>query len=243
MASNLAKRTIAITLVAAFTIMAISPALVAAQPALPNDWKVGPYIDKIVFDVITQDDQQVLALQNDEVDIIDSFISPDFVPVIEASENVDTLSSLRNGYGLVEINCAKYPFNITNFRRAAAFSLDKQAIQQDIFEGLSQAQDSVVPFTNPFTVEGQLPYTYYEANPILGNKLIDIEGFVDVDDDGWREAPNGDPIDVLVEAASSSNVAQEVGTMMAEALHDIGIQARMEPTDFYEYLNRIYFHG
>jgi ABC-type transport system substrate-binding protein len=223
--------------------MAISPIFVPAQPAVPSDWKVGPWIDKIVFDVITQDDQQVLALQNDEVDIIDSFISPDFVPVIESSENVDTLSSLRNGYGLVEINTAKYPFNITNFRRAAAFSLDKQAIQQDIFEGLSQAHDSVVPFTNPFTVEGQLPYTYYEANPAEGNRLLDLEGFVDIDDDGWREAPNGDPIDVLVEAASSSNVAQEVGTFMAEALHDIGIQARMEPTDFYEYLNRIYFHG
>ncbi|MHA2136048.1 MAG: ABC transporter substrate-binding protein, partial [Candidatus Thorarchaeota archaeon] len=220
-----------------------SPIFVPAQPAVPSDWKVGPWIDKIVFDVITQDDQQVLALQNDEVDIIDSFISPDFVPVIESSENVDTLSSLRNGYGLVEINTAKYPFNITNFRRAAAFSLDKQAIQQDIFEGLSQAHDSVVPFTNPFTVEGQLPYTYYEANPAEGNRLLDLEGFVDIDDDGWREAPNGDPIDVLVEAASSSNVAQEVGTFMAEALHDIGIQARMEPTDFYEYLNRIYFHG
>jgi ABC-type transport system substrate-binding protein len=231
------------TLVAAFTLMAISPIFVAAQPALPADWKVGPYIDKIVFDVILQDTQQVLALQNDEVDIIDSFIAPDLVPVIAASENIDTLSTLRNGYGLLEINCAKYPFNITDFRRAAAFSLDKQGIQQDIFEGLSQAQDSVVPVTNPFSIEGQLPYTYYERNVAEGNRLLDLAGFDDIDSDGWREAPNGDALDVLVEAASSSSVAQEVGSFMAEALIDIGVNARMEPTDFYEYLNRIYFHG
>jgi ABC-type transport system substrate-binding protein len=243
MISNRARRGLALTLVAAFMMMAVSPIFVAAQPPLPDDWKVGPYIDKIVFDVITQADQQVLALQNDEVDIIDSFIEPDFVPVIEATENVATLSTLRNGYGLVDINTAKYPLNITNFRRAVAFSLDKQGIQQDIFEGLSQAQDSVVPFTNPFTVEGQLEYTYYERNVEEGIRLLDLEGFVDVDDDGWREAPNGEAFEVVVEAASSSNVAQEVGTFVAEAMTDMGVNSHMEITDFYEYLNRLYFHG
>ncbi|UCE10168.1 MAG: hypothetical protein JSW61_14550 [Candidatus Thorarchaeota archaeon] len=242
MTTTRAKRTIAITLVLAFSLMAISPIFAAAQPPPASDWKVGPYIDKIVFDVIQQDDQRILALQNNEIDIIDSFIEPDFVPVVEATENVATASNIRNGYGLVDINTAKYPMNITNFRRAVAFALDKQAIQQDIFEGLSNAHDSLVPATNPFSIEGQLPYTYYERNVDEGNRLLDLEGFVDVDLDGWREAPNGEPFDILVEASTTSNVAQEVGTFVASALTDIGVNARMEPTDFYEYLNRLYFH-
>jgi ABC-type transport system substrate-binding protein len=170
-------------------------------------------------------------------------VDPSFLPALEASENIEVANVLRNGYGYVTINCAKYPFNVTAFRRALAFALDKEAISDDVWDGLSQPQDSCVPVVNPYTIEGQLPYTYYEANVALGNSMLDAAGFADHDSDGVREAPDGSEFDVLVECASSSNIAIEVGALVAEALVDLGIDATSEPTDFYEYLNRLYFHG
>ncbi|MHA2423245.1 MAG: ABC transporter substrate-binding protein [Candidatus Thorarchaeota archaeon] len=236
------KRMIAFSLVAAFLIMAVSPAFAQAQTALGHA-KTGPFVDKIVFDVITQEDQQVIALQDNEIDIIDQQLDPTYLDTLVEAENIEVANILRNGYGYVTINCAKYPFNITAFRRALAFATDKEAISDDVWDGLSQPLDSMVPATNPFSIEGSLPYTYYESNVALGNALLDQAGFLDVDSDGIREAPDGSEFDVLVECAQSSNIAIEVGVVIADALTALDIDAVSVPTDFYEYLNRLYFHG
>ncbi len=243
MASSRAKRALALSLVAAFMLMAVSPIFISAQTTVPGTLKNGPYIDKLVFNVITQDDQQVLALQDNEIDLIGDMVDPSFLETLTQSEDIDVANVLRNGYGYITINTAKYPFNITAFRRALAFALDKEAISDDVWDGLSVPQDSVVPQVNPFSIEGQLPYTYYESNVILGKQLLADAGFADGDGDGWLEAPNGDPFDVLVECAQSSNIAIEVGQKVAEALNALGVDAKSVPTDFYEYLNRLYFHG
>ena len=243
MASSRAKRILAGTLIAAFVLMAISPMLVSAQTELPGGFKNGPFVDKIVYNVIEGDDQQVLALQNDEIDLIGDMVDPQFLDALTEAEDIDVANVLRNGYGYIVINNRDYPFNITAFRRALAFAVDKEAISDDVWDGLSEPQDSCVPQVNPFSIEGQLPYTYYEANVELGNQMLDDAGFEIDGDTGFRTAPNGDAFDVVVECAQSSPIAIEVGQVFAEALQDLHIDAVSVPTDFYEYLNRLYFHG
>ena len=241
MASTRAKRTIAITLVAAFALMAISPIFAQAQ-TVPGFAKTGPYIDKLRFDVITQDDLQVLALQNDEIDLIDGFLDPTFIPALEDAENIELTNVLRNGYGFVTINCERYPLNITAVRRAIAFALDKNAISADIFEGFSGSQDSPVPKQNGWSIEGQLPYTYYEKDVETGIALLEDAGFYYAEGEEFLTGPNGAFEPILVECASSSPIAIEVGAFIAAALLDLGIEATSEPTDFYEYLGRLNNH-
>ncbi|MFW9846415.1 MAG: ABC transporter substrate-binding protein [Candidatus Thorarchaeota archaeon] len=238
-----AKIIAAIT-VTAFLFMAASPLLATAQIVpYPDTLQNGPYVDQIVFNVLDNEDQRVLALINDEIDLIDEQVDPTYLPQLEAADDVALEGILRNGYGHLTINCDKYPLNLTAFRRALAFALDKEAISDDIWDGESQPLDSCVPWPNPYTIEGQLPYTYYAAQPEIGNQLLDDAGFLDIDADGFREAPDGSDFDILVEASQDSNIALEVGTLTAEALADLHIDARMEPTDFYEYLARVNLHG
>jgi peptide/nickel transport system substrate-binding protein len=203
----------------------------------------GPYLERVAYLVITQDDQQVLALQDGEIDVIGDMIDPSYVDALTEAENIDIAHVLRNGYGKMVINCAKYPLNITAFRRALAFAVDKEAISNEVWDGLAVPLDSLIPMVNPFSIEGQLGYNYYEENVALGNVLLDEAGFLDVDSDGYREAPDGSDFDILIECAQSSNIAIENGEYFAEALTALGIDAVSEPTDFYEYLNRLYFHG
>ncbi|MFW9908006.1 MAG: ABC transporter substrate-binding protein [Candidatus Thorarchaeota archaeon] len=242
MLSNNMKRFLAIALVTAFLFMAVSPALVSAQ-TIPGHYKSGPYLDKIVFDVITQEDQRVIALQDGDIDLIDDQLDPAFLEALVEAENIEVFHKPRMGYGYVEINCAKYPLNITALRRAIAFALDKQAISDDVWDGLSQPLDSCIPSGSIFSIEGQLPYTYYEANVAFGNQLLDEANFLDIDEDGFREAPDGSDFDILVECASTSNIAIECGEILAEALVALDIDGDSQPTDFYDYLNRLYFHG
>ena len=231
------RKFLSLVLIAEILILALLPASVRSLPLPALGVKNGPFVDKLQFKVITGDDQQVLALQNDEIDLIDQSIHPSFILQLNSSENVNIVSHPRNGYGYIVINCAKYPFNITAFRRAAAFALDKYAISEDIWEGFAQPQDSCVPSMNPFSIEGQLSYSYYDANIELGNQLLDDAGFLDVNADGFRDAPDGSNFDVRVEVVQSSNIGLEVGEKMIEGLRALNISAISEPSDFPYYRN------
>ncbi len=216
----------------------LAPSTAAQTPA-----SSGPYVDKLLYKVIEGGEQQVLALQDDEIDIVGDMVDPFFLPTLEAAENIRVARTPRNGYGYITIKCDKYPFNITAFRRAVSFATDKHRICEEIWLGMADPLDSCVPKINPFSVEGHLPYTYYDGNIELGNQLLDRAGFHDWDNDGFRDAPNGDAFDVIIEVAQTSSTGIGVGNIVAEALQDLHIDATCVPTDFYDILQRLHYHG
>ncbi|MFW9908178.1 MAG: ABC transporter substrate-binding protein [Candidatus Thorarchaeota archaeon] len=236
MSSGLAKRFVLLSIV---LWMFASPVFVNSQTEYSFTLN-GPHIEKIAFIVMNDG---VIGLLDDEVDMGSEMVDPAYVDTLSQAENIEIESSLRNGYGVLVINCAKYPFNITAFRRAVAFALDKEAISDDVWDGMSQPQDSIIPAVNPWTVEGQLSYTYYESNIEVGNQLLDAANFLDIDDDGFREAPDGSDFQVRIECAHLSQIATEVGEITEDALLALALDANSRPTDFYEYLNRLYYHG
>ena len=221
--------------------MSVLPVPIQAQ-SMSSDLKSGPYVDKLLYKTIINGEDQVQALIDGELDVLGDLDISAANTLAEAS-NIEISSTLRNGYGYISINCDKYPFNFTAFRRALAFALDKEAISEVDLEGYAQPLDSCVPSINPFSVEGQLEYSYYEVNIELANQLLDQAGFVIDNETGFRLAPNGEAFDVLVECAQSSSNSIVIGERVAQALVALNIDGISVPTDFYEYLNRIYFHG
>ncbi|MFW9976914.1 MAG: ABC transporter substrate-binding protein [Candidatus Thorarchaeota archaeon] len=194
---------------------------------------VGPFVNKIDYQIISQDDQQVLALEDDEIDMIGDFIDPAFLGTFES--DIRVANTLRNGYGYFTINCAKYPLNITAFRRAFAFALDKERISDEVWDGLSTPLDSFVPVINPFSIEGQLSYDYYSANPDFANQLLDEAGFLDIDDDEYREAPDGSDFGIIIKDSVPTNIAIDTCNIAKEALESLHVDVTYAPTDFWEY--------
>jgi ABC-type transport system substrate-binding protein len=222
-------------------LVGVIPLSVFANSNTTNSIKNGLFIDKIMFHHLNGE-EAIQALLDDEIQLIGDMIDPTLMPELEQSEGIEISETLRNGYGYITINCRKYPFNITAFRRALAFAIDKEAICEDVWNGKAEPLDSLVPKINPFSIEEDLTYHYYSANVTKGNELLDAAGFNDIDEDEYREAPNGDSFDVIVEVAESSDIALGVGSIVEEALQSLGINGTSKPTDFYEYLNKLYFH-
>ncbi len=230
------KTKLALIILLSITISFCSPVLSNAQ--LSDDYlKNGAYVEKIVYNVIQGDDQQILALQNNEIDLIGDMIDPTCLPTLQACEGIEVANTLRNGYGYLSINTAKNPLNYTAFRRALAFALDKQAISDDAWDGLSEPQDSCIPQINPFSCEGLLGYDYYEADVEFGNQLLDDAGFVIDNVTGFRLDPHGNPFSILIEVSQTSHIALEVGDKTEEALLALYVDAEAVATDFYEYFN------
>jgi ABC-type transport system substrate-binding protein len=194
---------------------------------IQNDIRHGPFISKAVYKVIVGDDQTALALQAGVVDIGSIGYLP--VSTIYADPDIDVLESPRNGYSCITINCDKYPLNNSVFRRAFAFAFDKSKAVDYVYLGHGFPHDSIVPSISRWCAEDLLEYHYYEADIERGNALLDELGFTLNTTTGFREAPNGEPFNVIVYYSPSSPLkAGKIAQLACEALDALYV-------DYYTY--------
>ncbi|NHI84116.1 MAG: hypothetical protein EAX81_07420 [Candidatus Thorarchaeota archaeon] len=202
----------------------------------------GPYVDKVVYKMSVADtpgDQEILMLLNNEIDF--TGIDPSLVEELCGIEHIEVVGQPRCGYGYLSMNCAKYPFNITSFRRAIAFAIDKRKIASYLWQGFGEPLDSCIPSMNPFSIEGQQPYTYYDPRPDIAVALLETSGF-DIDiETGFRTAPNGQPFSVKIECGMGDQ-AVCAAEHVAEVLRDLSIDAYAQPTDFVSLQGRLIYH-
>ncbi|MHA2115758.1 MAG: ABC transporter substrate-binding protein [Candidatus Thorarchaeota archaeon] len=210
-----------------------------------DDTISGPYVNKVLYKIITGENNQVQALLNNEIDILDGPIGVGYLPTLDADPNISLSSTLRNGYGHITINCRDAPLNWTALRRAFALAYNKTKVQSDIFQNYSRLQDSLVPYTNDlFCVEDELPHNYYTSEIALGNALLDSAGFLVDGGTGFREDPNGNPIHIVIAySASSPTIAGGCAQIGVDALNALSISASTNAADFNTYIANMYNHG
>jgi len=222
--------------------MMFSPVIPVDAQEGHNNINTGPYVDTVVLKVIKDQNQQVLALLSGEVDIIGEWIAPDYIPLLEENPDISTFSTLRNGYGHITINCGKYPLNISGLRKAFAYAFDKTRVRIDVLDGLSQEQDSVVPYVSDWCIEDDLPYHYYSAQPEIGNQILNDLGFDLHPVTGFRTAPDGSTFHVDIEYYALSDVAASTAQVGVDALRSLHISADTRPVGM-EVLTRLDNHG
>ena len=204
---------------------------------VPTDLNNGPYVDRVVYKVISYQDQRILALQADEIEIDTDFFDPVYLPQLDLDPDLDIYTALRNGYGELSINCRDYPLNISALRRAFAFAFDKTRVTTEIFDGFSQEQDSVVPYPNSWCIEDDFSYHYYTNESIIGNALLDAADFEIDGGTGFRLTPSGEAFDIeITYAASSSEIAGGIAQIAVDALTALHIDAAAVAMDYNTYL-------
>ncbi|MFX0056091.1 MAG: ABC transporter substrate-binding protein [Promethearchaeota archaeon] len=208
-----------------------------------DDVASGPYVDKLVYRTISSESSRVQALLDNEIDILDGPIDFSYISTLNSSPEVELSSILRNGYGVYTINCAKYPLSISSLRRAFALALDKERISTEVLGGKSVLHDSLVPLVNPFCAENSLPGDYYSNYTNEANQLLDAAGFLDINADGFREAPDGTTFQITIEYGVTQPRADSIAVLAADALSAISINVDISPGDSYEILYRLYSHG
>ncbi|MBE0525508.1 MAG: hypothetical protein IH631_01100, partial [Candidatus Thorarchaeota archaeon] len=248
MITNRNKRLVAFTLAAAFLFMAVSPALSIAVD-VPNDINVGPYVDKIVYKVIANQDQRILALQAGEIEMDNSFFDPIYLDPLVADPDISIFEALRNGYGHITINCrdgGNGALADATVRRAFAYAFDKYAVTSGIMNGFSQEHDSLVPYPNGWCIEDEMEYHYYADETATGIAMLDAAGYeMSAGDPSYRTMPGThDPIYIGIEYSSSSQeIAGGTAQIGVDALRRLGFNADTIPADFNEYISRLDSHG
>jgi len=233
------KHISAVTLVGLLVVLFISQTPVSAVDPPPSNLNVGPYVDKVVYKVIANHDQRVLALQAGEIEMDNSFFDPSYLPILSDDPDIDIYSALRNGYGHITINTRDYPLNISGLRRAFAFAFDKERVTDEIMDGFSQEHDSLVPAPNGWCVEDEFEWHYYTDQSDIGNQILDNLGFEINATSGFRHAPNGEPFDIAIGyTASSPEISGGTAQIGVDALHALHIDAGKEAVDYQDGIDR-----
>ena len=145
-------------------------------------------------------------------------------------ENPDTMEPY------VEANKLKW-FRNTQFRRAVAHIVDKEAIIRDVHHGLGYPQwSSISPSAGDFHNPEVRRYEYDIAE---ANRILDSLGWVDTDGDGIREDDAGNTIAFSLVTNTQNSVRGRVGMIIQQGLEEIGIKADFRLVEFGELVSQL----
>jgi len=238
---TLVHREAIIVICVLLTVFLLSPTNVQGLESSYSNLSTGPYVDEVIFRVIVNQDQRILALQAGEIEMDTSFFDPVYIPIINADPAISVHQGIRNGYGHLTINCDKYPLNISGLRRAFAYAFDKTKATEVVLDGFGIEHDSLVPLPNGWCVEDEFDWHYYTNQSDIGNQILDDLNFTIDSGTGFRLAPNGSPFEVIIEYAAPG--AYEVPSIAVEAFDSLHIEADEQSSDFNEYIARLDNHG
>jgi peptide/nickel transport system substrate-binding protein len=240
---NIGKRFGVATFIVFLMLLASFPTLTVDAFDIQSDLNTGPYVERVVFKEFLNRDQRMLALFSGEIEFQNEWILPQLLTTLIEDPDISVTTGLRNGYGHITINCDKYPLNISGLRRAFAYAFDKTYVRAEIFEGLAQEHDSVVPFVNDWCIEDQLPHHYYLAQPEVGNQILDELNFSIDSVSGFRKAPDGSFFKVIIEYGSTSElVGGNTARAGVDALLSLNINAESRFVPIHDLLSRIVNH-
>ena len=121
-------------------------------------------------------------------------------------------------------------FRNTQFRRAVAHVIDKDAILADVYHGRGFPQgSSISPAAGDFYNPDVRRYDYDVA---YANAILDCLGWADADGDGIREDRAGNPIRFTMVTNEGNTVRQAAGRVIHQGLQAIGIGVDYEIIPF-----------
>ncbi|WP_431687358.1 ABC transporter substrate-binding protein [Hahella sp. NBU794] len=199
-------------------------------------WDAGkPYIDCLKFPQYSGNDQTMLAARAGKIDWLgDGMSDPEKTYVNGDKHNKYWFPAGANAN--LHLNTRKAPFNSLPFRQAFSMALNRRFILDVATFGLTTETQFPIGtgelYKDWYDAQALQPYRYLmEYNPKRAKALLDESGFVDRDGDGWRDNPDGSPIEFKL--AVPSGWSDWVNTMMtvSENLRDIGVNAHLSTQD------------
>ncbi len=234
-------RDVAVLLLLVLLVQTAAPSVRAQTSEPSSDLNTGPYIDSVIYEETRYRSDELLS---GEIDIIGSLFYSIAYELVELASDPDISFAAipRNGYRSIQINCAKYPLNISGFRRAFAFAYNKTLVAEDVWNSLFGPHDSLVPMASSWCAEDQLPWDYYDAQPELGNSILDSLGFSINPETGYRLTPNGTEFEVCIETAYYGVEPSLALTTAVESLESLHVKAYLKVVDIVVRLEEIADH-
>jgi peptide/nickel transport system substrate-binding protein len=205
--------------------------------ANPDYWGGAPKIDEFVFRIFQNEDAMIEALKQGEIDFADG-ISPNLFDSITDEPNITTNAGNPVTFAQMSFNqctnevayCKETGFDhhpaTTDpaFRTAVEYAIDRDALVDRVLLGYAEPGYTVIP-SPKWHAAPESPITY---DPEEANRILDEAGYADTDNDGVRETPDGEPMEMRFVVRTEAPETIDAGEFIVEWLRDIGVSLKTE---------------
>ncbi|HEX9645176.1 MAG TPA: ABC transporter substrate-binding protein [Acidimicrobiia bacterium] len=209
----------------------------AANPNFYGWEGAEPPIDQVIFQLFENPDAMVAALQQSQLDAIHGFPAGS-AAALEADPNIEVVAGQQGGFEEIAINGGKaegqpHPALLDlEVRRAISFGIDKAAVIEDLWFDLASPLEVMSPSADPVWLPEIPAENQFTYDPARANQILDEAGYLDTDDDGVREMPDGtNPIVLRHAVNTDGDLAGPVGELFAGWMAEIGIGVTLESYD------------
>lgn len=206
-----------------------------------------PMIDRVEVSIVSENQPRWLGFVNEEFDLLERLpaeFSSLAVPNGELAPNLARRGVTMDRAPLVDTGftyfamehplVGGYTPDRVALRRAIALAFDVEEQIDRIFHGQAIPSQSIVP---PL-VDGYDPTLRTEMsehNAARAQALLDLYGYVDRNGDGWRETPDGGPLQ-LVYATQPDQQSRQMEELWTKHMKAVGIRVRSQVAQWPENL-------
>lgn len=189
-----------------------------------NYFKAGlPYLDRLIFKIIPDDNTQLLALEQGEIDYLSRVPGPEIQRLRGLGEFTLVGSSTGPGGGncimTLTFNLERDPFQHLSVRQAIAHAIDRQQILEQVIFGEGRVArapiSSGIPWAHAAGVLNE-----YDYNPATAAELLDGAGYA--------PGPDGTRFTIDIVHFPTFNKYSEV---MKQNLAEVGIALNVRALD------------
>jgi peptide/nickel transport system substrate-binding protein len=122
-------------------------------------WQKGkPYLDKVIYKVVADDNARVLQLEAGAADALDA-VPPDQINSLK-QKGMSVTQVNGSAVIWVTLNEAKKPLNEANVRLALSWAMDRESIAKSVYSGLATPAKSIMPSSTLYYDPNQQPAGY-----------------------------------------------------------------------------------
>ena len=188
-------------------------------------WNGRPYIDKLIFKVITNNSVRAAELKAGSIHVMD-FPNPAEVGDLESHKNIKLVKQEGLNVGYLAFNQEKKLFQDKRVRQAISYAINTEGIVKAVYEGLGKVATNPIPPTMWSYNKKLKGYAY---NPEKAKKLLAEAGY-----------PNGFETNIwaMPVARPYNPNGRKVAEAMQADLAKVGIKVTIVSYDWGTYLKK-----
>jgi peptide/nickel transport system substrate-binding protein len=200
-------------------------------------WQGAPQIDEFVFRVFQNEEAMVQALKQGEIDFADDMSASAFD---SAADDPNITANVGNPIYFIQMSfnqctnevsyCRETGFNHhpattdPDFRLAVEYAIDREVLVDRV--KLGYGTPGVTVIVQPKWHND--PPEVITYNPDEANRILDEAGYLDTDNDGIRETPDGEPLELRFIVRTENPESITAGEFIVEWLRDVGVSLETE---------------
>jgi peptide/nickel transport system substrate-binding protein len=198
-----------------------------------------PKVARVEIQMFRTGDSMLLALKRGDIDVVGRVKGPS-VPSLLGEEDINIVLTPSYSTKNIWFNMRNYPVNITEVRQAMAYCIDYDQLAQTSILNYGEAGgycpdiSSSMWWFNPDAIR-------YTRDVSKANELLDSIGFLDTDDDGIRELPDGSDLVIDLYAPAPDTTYMREAELIRGWMDDVGIEIDIKAVGFPTWVNQFLF--